>query len=437
VIAVFSGFIGEARRGIEAASPHLLLTGLRDGSDFLAFQPLLEQIDGVEAVAPRVTHYGMLVPHGGKQVVQRTNNIASGNSAASERYLMLLGIDPSREAKTTDFVSWLRAVANKANSRSDMRPYVVQRTDRPFAVSPEKIARASRLLTGTSKRVLGDQPGFLLGVFRLENGDEILPGQRVDVFSARYDAGIQEIKPIMLNRHCNGAYHTGHRLLDLSVCMLDIETLRDALGCDPLSERELITDVAIRVKDGVDRRVVAAAIEAVAASLGGGQALDYEQQNKTYLGAVDQERALMKIVLFAVMLVAGFLIFATLYMMVTQKIKDIGILTSMGATPGGIGAVFVLGGLAVGLAGCVLGGVSGLLSAFYLNDIDALLRRWSDDRLQIFPAKIYSLDAIPIDLDPAWIAQVIGGALLLSLLVSWLPARKAARLDPVKALMHE
>jgi len=240
------------------------------------------------------------------------------------------------------------------------------------------------------------------------------------------------LKTIKFSLYLSGAYHTKHRFLDLSMCLMDIETLRQHMGHgDPLDEHEWVTEVAIKVREGADPKTVGLRLEAALADRGGGKALTWDDQNATFLNAVNRERAMMKIVLFAVLVIAGFLIFATLHMMVVQKTKDIGILASLGATPSGIGAVFILGGLAVGVFGCSLGLATGYATAYYLNDICTLLG------VHLFPPELYALDEVPINLEMQWMFQIAAGALALSLLVAWLPARRAARLDPVKALMHE
>ena len=435
VISVFSGFIQEARRGIEGASPQLLLTDLKENADFRDLEPALRKVKGVLEVAPRLHHYGMLLPHFGGKLAQRTTTIPSANSTANKSSVVIVGIDPELETDTTNLQAWLGDDIEEhieAPIHLPQASFCVESADNPFSVSPGRVSQAHELLTGQGKEVLGEQDGILLGVMRINFGDQIIPGQRVDIISARYNHDDNEFKKIRIITHLSGVFRTQHRMLDLTVCMIDINLLRDHMG---EGEAELITDVAIKVNAGENLATVAADLEAAVADLGGGIAMDFEDQNSTYLGAIDQERALMKIVLFAVMLVAGFLIFATMHMMVAQKVKDIGILTALGATASNTGYIFVLGGLAVGVAGCTIGSVIGCLSSYFLNDINELAYQWTGEEL--FPRRVYNLTEVPVDLDPTWITQVVLGALFLSILVSWLPARRAARLDPVKALMHE
>jgi lipoprotein-releasing system permease protein len=140
-------------------------------------------------------------------------------------------------------------------------------------------------------------------------------------------------------------------------------------------------------------------------------------------------------VLFAVMLIAAFLIYATLHMMVTQKTKDIGILTALGGGPGDVGSVFTRCGLVIGVLGASSGVVLGVVSVVQLNPINDWMQR--EFGIALFDHSLFDLPAIPYRLEPGWIAQVAVAALAMSLLVAWLPARKAARLSPVKALSYE
>jgi lipoprotein-releasing system permease protein len=155
-------------------------------------------------------------------------------------------------------------------------------------------------------------------------------------------------------------------------------------------------------------------------------------RNRAILLGVDHQRGLLKIVLIVILVVAAFLMFATLSMMVTEKTSDIGILTALGGTPWSVMQVFLLCGLCITVAGLLLGVGMGCLSAVYLDDFNRLMRAWFD--VDLFPTRVYNLDRVPHDLDPLWIAQVCGMALGVGAMVSALPAFRAARADPLASL---
>ena len=144
---------------------------------------------------------------------------------------------------------------------------------------------------------------------------------------------------------------------------------------------------------------------------------------------------MMQLVLMIVMLVSAFVIYATLHMMVVQKIKDIGILAAVGGSPRGIGAVFLINGTVVGVCGSLLGVAAGILSALWINPINDWL--YANYQMELFPRDTFDLEGIPCHLDPSWVIAVAVGAIVLSVIVAFIPARKAARMNPVTALAFE
>jgi lipoprotein-releasing system permease protein len=137
-------------------------------------------------------------------------------------------------------------------------------------------------------------------------------------------------------------------------------------------------------------------------------------------------------VLIVIMVVAAFLMLATLSMMVTEKVADIGILTALGGTPGGVTQVFLACGLSITVVGVALGLSVGSITAIYLEEIrQAVL--WLTD-VDLFPMRVYNLDRVPCRIDPLWLLQVTAMAMGTGLLVSALPAFRAARHDPLISL---
>jgi lipoprotein-releasing system permease protein len=104
---------------------------------------------------------------------------------------------------------------------------------------------------------------------------------------------------------------------------------------------------------------------------------------------------------------------------VVQKQREIGILRAMGTSPGRIMTVFLLQGAIYGLVGSALGAAlaDGLLHFFanvYRNA----------DGTTLFTA----------DLDAGLVLRVCALAIVVGLLAAVLPARRAARMDPVQAI---
>ena len=430
VIAVFSGFIGEIREHIRVSSPELLLTNLDPDRDhsYDDLRAVIEADDDVAATAPRLTHYGIYYPTGRGRELARTR--AQGFDSHAFNYVSLLGIDPAREAGVTELQRWMEPPL------SDYEPLRVEVRADPFRISPDRV-RLPRESGGPKTPILSTPAGILLAFSRmLKPSDPVRPGMLMNLVSADEKEN-GELRYIRWSFVSSGGFETGHRLFDDSTAIVDIEELRTILGhdIDRMDSVDLVSSVAIRPRPGVDLAALAARLTDSCRPLSAGHVLTWEEQNAVFLGAVDQERGLMKIVLFAVMLVAGFLVYATLHMMVTQKTKDIGILTSMGATQGSIQAIFILSGLVVATVGCTLGALSGYVSVLLMNPINDWV--YATFEAELFPRRVYNMSEVPYRLEADWILTVIFAAVALSLVVAWLPARRAARMEPVQALSYE
>ena len=163
-----------------------------------------------------------------------------------------------------------------------------------------------------------------------------------------------------------------------------------------------------------------------------GRVETWRERNEQFLANVSHQRGLMKIVLIVIMVVAAFLMLATLSMMVTEKTSDIGILTAMGGTPFGVTTVFLACGVVITVAGVGLGLMTGVLTAVYLEEIrQALL--WLTG-VDLFPLDVYNLQRVPCRIEPAWLLQVTAMAMVTGILASVLPALRAARHDPLVSL---
>lgn len=143
-------------------------------------------------------------------------------------------------------------------------------------------------------------------------------------------------------------------------------------------------------------------------------------------------RAIMYLAMVLVIGVACFNIVSTLVMAVKDKSSDIAVLRTLGAGDGLIRAIFVWYGLMAGLVGSVSGVIVGVLAAFNLTPIIRGIETVTG--YHFLSGDIYFIDFLPSELHWMDVAIVLVTSLILSLIASWYPARRASRIDPARVL---
>jgi len=143
-------------------------------------------------------------------------------------------------------------------------------------------------------------------------------------------------------------------------------------------------------------------------------------------------RAIMYLAMILVIGVACFNIVSTLIMAVKDKSSDIAVLRTLGAKDGLIRAVFVWYGLLAGLTGSVIGAVIGVLASWQLTAIINVIEKLIGH--QFLSGDIYFIDFLPSELHWLDVVYVLTTALVLSLLASWYPARRASKIEPARVL---
>ncbi|EPF18176.1 lipoprotein releasing system, transmembrane protein LolE [Cedecea davisae DSM 4568] len=143
-------------------------------------------------------------------------------------------------------------------------------------------------------------------------------------------------------------------------------------------------------------------------------------------------RAIMYLAMVLVIGVACFNIVSTLVMAVKDKSGDIAVLRTLGAKDGLIRAIFVWYGLLAGLLGSVSGVIVGVLASWQLTNIINFIEKLIGHNF--LSGDIYFIDFLPSELHWLDVVYVLVTALLLSLLASWYPARRASNIDPARVL---
>jgi lipoprotein-releasing system permease protein len=331
--------------------------------------------------------------------------------------IALVGIDFADEYATTELRKALSAPPRLGTSH-------VADLDDPFA-PPPGYEPEGRLLPSC---IVGEQ---LAESWNLRRGSEI------DVATVVPDPATGNINNLNRGYVVAGTFRSGENEMDLERIYFDRAELADFL-----SSQRKFSQVLVKVDDYEAHG--AALRDDLTKKLGNlglisksrsGEVRTWEDFRRTLLAAIENERVLMAIMLSLVVVVAAFTIFAILSMMVTEKRRDIGILSALGATPFGVTSLFLWVAFLDALIGALLGALLGVLGALNIDAIEQWLSRSMG--VQIFNRKAYLFDHIPAVVNPLWVVVIVLGAFVCTLLFAAVPAWRAGRLDPLEALRYE
>ena len=128
----------------------------------------------------------------------------------------------------------------------------------------------------------------------------------------------------------------------------------------------------------------------------------------------------IKIILISIVLIS---ILNVMVMSVYERIKEIGTIAAMGTTPATITKLFLTEGLMLGIFGAIVGSVLSLIIVSIINAVGITFSFGRQDGLVLNPT---------ISLNEILVVSVI--VIIISLIASISPARKASKLNPVDAL---
>lgn len=148
--------------------------------------------------------------------------------------------------------------------------------------------------------------------------------------------------------------------------------------------------------------------------------------NRNLLSALSLEKTVMIMVFSLIVIIAGFVVWVTLNMLVREKIKDIGIMRSMGFSRKSIMKIFLIQGMLLGIAGIIVGTIVALCFLWYIKNYTLA-----------FITSIYYLTKIPVEISVKEIGIIIGANIGIIFVSSVFPAYRAAKMETVEALRHE
>ena len=149
-------------------------------------------------------------------------------------------------------------------------------------------------------------------------------------------------------------------------------------------------------------------------------------QNRNLLSALALEKTVMVVVFSLIVVIAGFVVWVIMNMLVREKIKDIGIMRAMGFPKKTIMRIFLFEGMTLGGIGIVIGTVLSLSILWYVEN-------FSISGI----TNIYYLTKIPVELSLKEIITIIFVNIIIIFLSSVFPAYRAGKMETMEALRHE
>ncbi len=256
---------------------------------------------------------------------------------------------------------------------------------------------SSFTVQGSLSSLTTHQDGIVIGS-GIADKMNIMTGDKINITSS---------KGVNLTLTVVGIFKTNNSKEDKTKSYVNLST-----GQQFLKENNVyVTDINVNVKDPEKAPKIAADLT----GLTGYKAEDWKAANEAYMAASRMRKIVITFISFTLLIVSSFGIYNILNMTVSQKINDIAILKAMGFNGGDVVRIFVYQAMTIGAIGVVLGVV------FALILVQALQHVYIGGDIGYFPIRF----------EPWVFFRGILIGLFITFLAGYVPAKKAAKVDPV------
>lgn len=262
--------------------------------------------------------------------------------------------------------------------------------------------------------------GMIVGS-RLAQDMDIEVGDRVTAFSIRGRSGIGQsaMRPPRVKQfRVTGVFETSLANFDELYVFTSVEPARNLLSY----RDDQITRYDITVAADQDVREVAASID---------ESLEFPVMARSIYDVyrslfawVGLQESIIPLIIGIIVLVAAFNMIGTLLMIILEKTGEVGILSSMGASPKTLKKIFLYLGLYIGGAG------------IFIGEAISLALAWAQLEFSLIPLpkEAYYMNTAPIELVLTDFVLVAVLTLILCAVSAYIPARFAAKIEPIRAI---
>lgn len=364
-LSVMNGFQSDIKTKVIGAQSHILVFGRMPASTYPEQIRKIEQIPLVEAAAPHI--YGQaILSYDGQSVG-----------------LVVRGLDPEQEKKIN---SLSRSLTEGSFAPKDWA-----------ADAPAPLVLGTELAAGLGADV----------------GDDVV---LISPQSISTSAGMF---PKMKKFRVSGLLRTGYYEFDNTIAYAGLADASDFLGL-----KGGVTGVAVKLHD-LNKAEQAA--QQIHEAIGLGYSVrTFAQLNSTLYAALKLEKAVMFIILFLIIIVASLNIAGNLILLGTEKLRDIGLMRAMGASPKMIRKVFMWEAMVIATLGICLGIALACLLCWIIATFNIVE----------LPGDIYYLTKVPVRMEWSDILAVVGGSYFICFFAGLYPAAKASRVNPTDAIRY-
>lgn len=270
-----------------------------------------------------------------------------------------------------------------------------------------EISEASRMFNIKPSMVQGRMEdlethsnGILLGA-GIASKINVKTGDNISVTSSK---NITKVMKVV------GIFKTNSSVVDKTKSYIGINAAQQFLG----ENANYITNINVNIQDFNKADYYSAKLS----KLTGYKAEDWKSANSDQLNGFKMRGIIIFAMSLSILLVAGFGTYNILNMTITHRINDIAILKAIGFQGWDVIKIFVLQGSLIGLMGIVIGLLIGGVMVYFAS------------KIYMGPSQGY----FPILLDYKVFINASLFGIVVSFLASYLPARKAANVDPISIL---